>query len=271
MVTEDSCINHLLFADDAALIATNKKELQKMLNRLEMESARFGLTINVAKTKVMEFGGDGMDLEVKVRGQKVETVKEFTFLGALITNKNDCSVEIKRRIQLANGAMSNLAVAWKSMGISRKTKLKLIDVLIMSILRYGSECWTMKESDIRRLEAFHHKALRRALGIMWFELVSNKEVRKRAEIKLNDLVPWKVKQRKVSFFGHIARMGDESILRNVMLSELRWKRRKRGARAISWMDDVSDWTKMDLEELLITASEKKEFRAMVRGEISMEV
>jgi hypothetical protein len=57
----------------------------------------------------------------------------------------------------------------------------------------------------------------------------------------------------------------------MMLSELKWKRKKRGARAISWMDDVSDWTKMDLEELLITASERKEFREMVQGEISLEV
>ena len=58
--------------------------------------------------------------------------------------------------------------AWKRTGLSLQTKIRLYNALVISVLLYGSETWTLLKADKRRLEAFHMNCQRRILGIRWF-------------------------------------------------------------------------------------------------------
>jgi len=86
--------------------------------------------------------------------------------------------EILRRIGLASNIIfGRLANIWKRTGLSLQTKIRLYNALVISVLLYGSETWTLLKADERRLEAFHMNCQRRILGILrWFHFVTNASV-----------------------------------------------------------------------------------------------
>jgi len=94
-------------------------------------------------------------------------VKEFVYLGSILTWDNDCSKEIKRRLDKAMGAMAGFSTIWKSRHVSIQVKLKLLYVYVFSVLLYASEIWTLKKLDKDRLLAFEMKCYRWILHIRW--------------------------------------------------------------------------------------------------------
>ncbi|MCT5353382.1 hypothetical protein LZK34_32670 [Pseudomonas aeruginosa] len=84
------------------------------------------------------------DEHVTINGMIVENVKEFTYLGAVLTNTYDDSPEIKRRITIAKNATIALNNIWKDRSITLRTKLRLLNSLVFPIASYGSECWVLK-------------------------------------------------------------------------------------------------------------------------------
>ena len=78
-----------------------------------------------------------------------------------------------RRIGLASNIFGRLANIWKRTGLSLQAKIRLYNTLVISVLLYGSETWTLLKADERRLEGFHMNCQRRILGIRWFHFVTN--------------------------------------------------------------------------------------------------
>ena len=131
-------INNLRYADDTTLVARDEDEMASLLERVTNESRALGLEINLDKTKLMVI--DRSDtLQLKNLPSRVETVKEFIYLGSLITDGGGCEPEIRRRITLARTAMSNLLKIWSDKQISRNTKKVLVSTLVFPIFAYGSE------------------------------------------------------------------------------------------------------------------------------------
>ena len=85
---------------------------------------------------------------------KMETVKEFIFLGSKITADGDCSHEIKRRLLLGRKAMTNLDSILKSRDITLPTKVYLVKAMVFPVVMYGCESWTIKKAELRRIDAF---------------------------------------------------------------------------------------------------------------------
>ena len=138
-------ISNLRYADDIVLLTESVTELQGLTERLDKVSRKFGLMINIDKTKVM--GMDGVECHIRVRGEQLEQVDAFVYLGSLITEDADCTKEIKVRLGKRKGAMESLKNIWKSHGISVITKRRIMKALIWPIAAYGCEGWTFKISD----------------------------------------------------------------------------------------------------------------------------
>ena len=85
--------NNLRYADDTTLMAESKKELKSLLMKVKVESEKFGLKLNIQKTKIM---ASGPITSWQIDGETAETVTDFIFLGSKITADGDCSHEIKR-------------------------------------------------------------------------------------------------------------------------------------------------------------------------------
>ena len=73
--------------------------------KVKEESEKFGLKLNIQKTKIM---ASGLITSWQIDGETVETVADFIFLGSTIMADGDCSHEIKRRLLLGRKVLTNL-------------------------------------------------------------------------------------------------------------------------------------------------------------------
>ena len=89
-------INNLTYTDDTTLMAESK-ELKSLLMKVKEKSEKFGLKLNIQKTKIMTCGPI---TSWEINGETVETVSDFIFGGSKITADGDCSHEIKRSLLL---------------------------------------------------------------------------------------------------------------------------------------------------------------------------
>ena len=99
--------------------------------------------------------------------------------------------------------MSNLDCIWRQPCLALQTKIRLYMSLIVPILLYASETWTLTKADTAHLQAFHMRCQRRILGVRWFDKVKNAEITRRTGLShIGEIV----QRRRHSLFGHIARM-----------------------------------------------------------------
>ena len=77
----------------------------------------------------------------------METVTDFIFLGFKITVDSDCSHEIKRRLLLGRKTIKNLDSVLKSRGITLMTKIHIAKAMVLLVVMYGGESWTIKKAE----------------------------------------------------------------------------------------------------------------------------
>ena len=99
--------------------------------------------------------------------ETVETVSDFIFGGSKITVNDDCSHEIKRILLLRRKVMTNLDSIFKSRDNTLPAKVHLIKAMVFPVVMYGSESWTVKKADHRRIDAFELWCWRRLLRVPW--------------------------------------------------------------------------------------------------------
>ena len=84
----------------------------------------------------------------------MKTVADFVFWGSKITADGDCSREIKRHLLLGRKVMTKLDSILKSRDITLPTKVCLVKAIILPVVMYGLESWTVKKAERRRIDAF---------------------------------------------------------------------------------------------------------------------
>ena len=106
--------------------------------KMNEESEKVGLKLNIQKTKIMP---SGPITSWQINGETVETVADFIFLGSKITADGDCSHEIKRQLLFGRKVMTNLDSIFKSRDITLPTKVHLVKVMVfpavMNDMRVG--------------------------------------------------------------------------------------------------------------------------------------
>ena len=90
----------------------------------------------------------------QIDGETIETVRDFIFFGSKITADDDCSHEIKRRLLLGRKAMTNLDSIFKSRDITLPTKVCLVKAMILPVVMYRCESWTIRKGECQRIDAF---------------------------------------------------------------------------------------------------------------------
>ena len=121
-------INKLRYADDTTLMAKSEEELKSLLMRVQEESEKIGLKLNIQKTKIM---ASGPITSWQIDG---ETVADFIFGGSKITADGDCSHEIKKRLFLERKVMTNLDTVLKSRDITLPTNVHLVKAIVFPVV-----------------------------------------------------------------------------------------------------------------------------------------
>ena len=120
-------ISNLRYADNTTLMAESDEELKSLLMKVKEESEPAGLKLSIQKTKIM---ASVPITSWQIEGEKIETVKDFIFLGSKITVDGECSHEIKRRLLLGIKVTTNLDRILKSRDITLPTKVHLVKAMV---------------------------------------------------------------------------------------------------------------------------------------------
>ena len=131
-----------LVADDIDGLAGEEEELAKLVERL----------IGADKTKLMTNNISGINTEVKVNGQKLETATGFKYLGSVITDEGS-KLEILSRIEQTTAALTRLKPVRNDRSISLSSRIQLMRSLVTSIFLYACKSWTLTAELQRRIQA----------------------------------------------------------------------------------------------------------------------
>ena len=118
---------------------------------MNRESEKFGLKLNIQKTKIMV---SGPITSWQIDGETVEIVADFISGGSKMTAEGDCSHEIKRRLLLGKKVITNLNSILKSTDITLTTKVHLVKAIVFPVVMYGCESWTIKKTGRQRIDSF---------------------------------------------------------------------------------------------------------------------
>lgn len=242
----------LAYADDIDIIGRTKRAVAGAFASIESEATKMGLAVNEDKTKFMlstrnESQHHRLGQNITMDSYSFEVVKDFVYLGSTITSGNDITAEVKRRITLANRCFFGLRRHLSSKALSQRTKETLYKTLIIPVLLYGAEAWTLKESDEKLLRSFERKILRVIFGPVCIE----GEWRRRFNHELYglysdvDLVK-KLKIQRLRWLGHVERMDNNAPARRVFESNPDGVR-SRGKPPNRWRTQVEN----DLNQLAV--------------------
>ena len=167
---------------------------------------------------------------VSIDGKDVDDVDSFTYLGAIVNKTGGAEQDITARVGKARSSFNKLTKVWKSSQYSRRTKTRIFNSNVLTVLLYGSETWRMTKRDEKKLDSFQHICLRKILKIHWPMKVTNEEVRKRAG---SERLSTQIRTRRWTWIGHVLRMKPDLLPRTA----LNWApegKRKRGRPRETW-------------------------------------
>ena len=123
------------------------------------------MEVSAKKTKLMTNNTSGISTEIKVNGQKLETVTSFKYLGSVI-NDEDSMPEILSRIAQTTAAWTRLKPVWNDRSISLSSKVRLMRFLVTFIFPYACQSWTLTAEFQRRIQAMEIRCYRKILHIL---------------------------------------------------------------------------------------------------------
>ncbi|KAI8427328.1 hypothetical protein MSG28_001907 [Choristoneura fumiferana] len=238
-------LNHLRFADDIVLFAERPDILQIMLQQLDIESRKAGLTMNPVKTKILT---NSIRENVKIGEETIEYVDEYIYLGQLISIKDQYSKEIDRRISNTWKRYWSLKEIFKNETIPMHVKSKLYNSCILTCLTYGCQTWPCTSKISQKLITCQRSMERSMLSIRLSDRCKSSTIRKRT--KVSDVL-LKIKRLKWSWTGHIIRTNREKWTKDVMEWYPRNGKRRKGRPIKRWEDDLpKGWRRLahDREE-----------------------
>ena len=222
-------VRELLFADDCALVASSEEKMQESLDHFSVACDNFGLTISAKKTEVLHQPAPHQEYtepHIKVNDTQLSNTEKFTYLGSTISRSVSIDEEVDLRISKASSAFGRLREkVWDRRGITSKTKIKVYRAVVLTSLLYGCESWTVYERHSKKLNRFHLNSLRKILKIRWWDKVPDTEVLEKANLPS---IPTLLKKAQLRWAGHVTRMPDSRLPKQLFYGELVEGKRLRG-------------------------------------------
>ena len=224
-----------------AVMDSTEAGLQESTDLICKFSEYAGLKVNTKKTEAMAVAKSSVqpppEVSLTIGDTEISQVRDFTYLGSKISYDGKLDGELASRIGKGSGAFRCLGKVWNNRSILERTKIRIYEAAILTILLYGSETWNTTKAQMHRLEVFHQTCLRRILKIRWYNKVSNVKVLKRAGIST---VQGYISSNRLRWFGHVSRMPEHRIPKIFMDWVPRHGKRSRGRPRKTWLQCVRE-------------------------------
>ena len=233
-------VRMLLFADDCALFANTREELQQLASSFATAAHQFGLSINAKKSFVFHQPSSTLDVDLPtpllVDGNPVSCCSDFCYLGSNVSTNLSFDHELKSRVSKAAAAFGRLERrVWQDHQLRMGTKIMVYKAMVLSTLLYGSETWALYRHNIRYLERFHLSCLRRILGVRWSDMIPNTEILRRAGVQGIEAM---VMLHQLRWAGHVCRMDSTRIPRQLLYGRLKAGKRRVGRPTFRYVDSL---------------------------------
>jgi len=157
----------VVYADDVNILEGNVRPIKENAVALVVASMKIELEVNADKTKNLDMSGDqkaGRNHNIKTDDRSFERAEEFKYLGTTLTNKNSIEEEIKSRLKSRNACYRLVQNVLSSSLLSKNLKIKIYRTIILPVVFYGCEIWSLTLREEHRLRVFANRVLRRVFG-----------------------------------------------------------------------------------------------------------
>ena len=197
----------------------------------------------------------------EIDGETVEAVSDFILGGSKISADGNCSHEIKSPLLLGRKLMTNLDRILKNRDITLPTKVRLVKAMVLPVVMYGCESWTVRKAERRKMDAFELCCWRRLLRVPWTARRSDQSILK--DISPGCSLEGLMLKLKLQFFGHLMQRVD-SLEKTLMLGGI-GGRKRRGQQRMKWLDSITDSMGMSLSKLQELVMDREARRAVIHG------
>ena len=132
------------------------------------------------KTKIVKVNTASTE-PVLLEGSLLDKVESFTYLGSIINMQGGTDKDAKTRIGKARTVFLQLQTIWKSRELSQRTKIRIFNSIVKSVLLYGAETWRITKATVAKVQTFINSCLRRILRVHWPDKISNISLWERAQ------------------------------------------------------------------------------------------
>jgi len=157
----------LAYADDVNILGGSVHTLKENAEALVAATREIGLEVNSDKTKYMVMSRDqntGRIHSVRTDNSTFERVEELKYLGTALTNQNSIAEEIKSRLRSESACYQSVQNLLSSRLLSKNLKIKIYRTIILPVVLYGCDTWSLTLRGERKLRVFENMVLRRIFG-----------------------------------------------------------------------------------------------------------
>ena len=185
---ESRLLGEISIISDTTLMAESEEELKSLLMEVKEESEKAGLKLNIQKTKII---ASGPITSWQIDAKTMETVRDFILGGPKSLQMVTAAMKLKDAcLLLGRRAKTNLDSILKCRDITLPTKVCLVKAMVLPVVTYGCESWTIKKAECQRIDAFELWCWRRLLRVPWTARRSNQSILKGVspEYSLEELI-----------------------------------------------------------------------------------